>query len=115
MLAATPRLVDAVGPHPFWGGRPQALHVAIDTNRRDVFDVLLEHGADANGRNEQYDHWSPLMLATAKDRADMRDELLRRGARVGLLEALLLADEASIEVSATPECAEVVAFLEDGG
>ena len=26
MLAATPALVNAVGPHPFWGGRPQALH-----------------------------------------------------------------------------------------
>jgi hypothetical protein len=33
MLAATPALVNAVGPHPFWGGRPQALHVAIEAKR----------------------------------------------------------------------------------
>jgi ankyrin repeat protein len=95
MLAATPRLVNAVGPHPFWGGRPQALHVAIETKRRDMFDLLLEHGADVNGSNEQYDYWSPLMLAV--DQPDMRDELLRRGARVGLPEALMLADDRRLE------------------
>jgi hypothetical protein len=26
-LSADPQLVNAVGPHPYWGGRPQALHV----------------------------------------------------------------------------------------
>jgi len=40
MLDAEPHLVNAVGPHPFWGGRPQALHVAIESGRRDVFDLL---------------------------------------------------------------------------
>jgi len=95
MLAATPRLVNAVGPHPFWGGRPQALHVAIETKRRDMFDLLLEHGADVNGSNEQYDHWSPLMLAVKQP--DMRNELLGRGARVGLPEALMLADDSRVE------------------
>src|SRR5439155_16304089 len=25
MLAASPQLVNAIGPHPYWGGRPQAL------------------------------------------------------------------------------------------
>jgi len=95
MLAAAPRLVNAVGPHPFWGGRPQALHVAIETKRRDMFDLLLEHGADVNGSNEQYDHWSPLMLAVKQP--DMRNELLGRGARVGLPEALMLADDSRVE------------------
>ena len=28
-LLQTPHLVNAVGPHPFWGGRPQPLHVAL--------------------------------------------------------------------------------------
>src|SRR6266849_1466659 len=60
-LDAAPRLVDAVGPHPFWGGRPQALHVAIEGGRRDMFDLLIERGADVDGKNDQYDHWSPLM------------------------------------------------------
>jgi ankyrin repeat protein len=95
MLAATPRLVNAIGPHPFWGGRPQALHLAIENTRRDIFDVLLEHGADVNGSNEQYDHWSPLMLAA--NQPDMRDALLERGARVGLAEALMLADDRRVE------------------
>ncbi len=92
-LADSPLLVNNVGPHPFWGGRPQPLHVAIETGRRDMFDLLLDAGADVNGSNDQYDHWSPLMLAVQRDRGDMRDELLRRGARVGLVEALLLADD----------------------
>ena len=95
MLAATPQLVNAVGPHPFWGGRPQALHVAIETKQRDMFDLLLEGGADVNGSNEQYDHWSPLMIAVKE--SDMRDELLRRGARVDLPEALMLADDERVE------------------
>jgi len=96
MLAAAPGLVNAVGPHPFWGGRPQALHLAIEGGRRALFDLLLEHGADVNGVNDQYDLWSPLMLAISRDQTGMRDELLRRGARVGLLEALMLGDDARV-------------------
>lgn len=97
VLDAAPQFVHAVGPHPFWGGRPQALHVAIETGRRDLFDLLLERGADVNGRNEQYDHWSPLMLTMHRNRIEMRDELLRRGARVGLVEALMMGDDARVE------------------
>jgi len=51
MFRADPALVHALGPHPYWGGRPQALHVAIGTKRRDMFDLLPAAGADANGRN----------------------------------------------------------------
>lgn len=97
MLGAAPGLVNAVGPHPFWGGRPQALHLAIEGGRRDLFDLLLEHGADVNGANDQYDLWSPLMLTINRDRTEMREELLRRGARIGLVEALMLADDARVE------------------
>ena len=95
LLQQAPALVNAVGPHPFWGGRPQPLHVAIETGRREMFDLLLAAGADINGTNEQYDHWSPLMVAVK--RPEMRDELLRRGAHVGLPEALLLADDQRVE------------------
>jgi ankyrin repeat protein len=97
MLSDAPELVNAVGPHPFWGGRPQALHVAIETTRRDMFDLLLEYGADVTGTNDSYDHWSPLMLAMNRDQGEMRDELLRRGARVGLAEALMMGDDARVD------------------
>src|SRR5262245_5031722 len=97
MLDASPPLVNAVGPHPFWGGRPQALHVAIEGRRRDLFDLLLDRGADVNGSNDQYDHWSPLMLAIDRDEPAMREELRRRGAHVGLLEALMLGDDHHVE------------------
>ena len=97
MLGVAPGLVNAVGPHPFWGGRPQALHLAIEGGRRDLFDLLLEHGADVNGTNDQYDLWSPLMLTINRDQTEMRDELLRRGARIGLVEALMLADDERVQ------------------
>jgi hypothetical protein len=56
-------------------------------------DLLLVRGADVNGVNEQYDHWSPLMLAIQRDQPEIRDELMARGARVGLVEALMLGDD----------------------
>lgn len=98
MLDAHPMLVNGVGAHPFWGGRPQPLHVAIETGRRPMIDLLLERGADVNGANDQYDHWSPLMLAMNRDRQDIRLELIRRGARVGLAEALMMGDDARVSV-----------------
>lgn len=118
MLAADPSLVNAVGAHPFWGGRPQALHLAIEGGRRPLFDLLLEHGADVNGRNDEYDHWSPMMLTFDRNRVDMREELLRRGARVGLIEALMMADDARVEEllrdgalpSITPNGGSMLAF-----
>jgi ankyrin repeat protein len=97
LLLAVPALVNAVGPHPYWGGRPQPLHVAVETGRRDLFDILIEHGADLNGKNDQYDRWSPLMLAIHGRRDEMRDELLRRGARIGVAEALMLANDEMTE------------------
>jgi ankyrin repeat protein len=95
-LAATPGIVNESGPHPFWGGRVQALHVAIDTDRQDMFELVLEHGADIDGGNSGYTDWSPLMLAAYKQRVRMRRTLLERGAYIGLYEALLLGDDASV-------------------
>lgn len=95
MLETMPGLVNMHGPHPWWGGRPQPLHIAIENGRRDIFDLLLARGADINGDNASYDHWSPLMLAMKQP--EMRDELLRRGVTVGLAEALMLADDTRVE------------------
>jgi hypothetical protein len=92
-----PWLANAVGPHPYWGGHPQPLHLAIEGKHRDLFDLLLERGAVVDGINDGYDHWSPLMLAINRDQPGMRDELIRRGARIGLLEALLLEDDARVD------------------
>jgi ankyrin repeat protein len=95
-IAEDPGIVHAVGPHPFWGGRPQALHVAIEARRREMFDLLLDSGADVDGLNNDYEHWSPLALAIDRDQPDMQRALLGAGARVGLLEALLLGDDAAV-------------------
>jgi ankyrin repeat protein len=96
-LDSLPELVNVVAPHPFWGGRAQPLHVAIEGGRRDLFDLLLERGASPSGHNDGYERWSPLMIAIGRGQEDMRDELLRRGARVGLVEALMLADDERVE------------------
>ena len=100
---------------PFWGGRPQALHLAIEGKRRDLFDLLLEHGADVNGTNESYDHWSPLMLAMNRGQHDMRDELLRRGARVGLIEALMMEDDERVEELLSEDTLARHSATRDGG
>ncbi|HEY8549567.1 MAG TPA: ankyrin repeat domain-containing protein [Vicinamibacterales bacterium] len=96
-LAGRPALVNAVGPHPFWGGRAQALHVAVETRRPEMVALLIERGADVNGANAEYDHWSPLMLAIDRDRPDIREQLLAAGARIGLLEALMLGDDRRVD------------------
>jgi ankyrin repeat protein len=95
-LSSAPDIVNALGPHPFWGGRVQMLHVAIDTNRQDMFDLALEHGADFDGYNREYTGWSPLMLAAYKQRPRMQRVLIERGARIGLFEALLIGDDARV-------------------
>ena len=95
-LDADPALVDAIGPHPFWGGRPQPLHVAIESNHDETFDLLLDRGASPDGSNEAYDGWSPLMLTAQRGRARMREALLARGARIGIVEALMLEDDARL-------------------
>lgn len=96
-LDAEPALVNAIGSHPFWGGRPQALHVAIESNRREIFELLLERGADPTGANHEYAHWSPLMLSVHWDRPEWTRTLLARGARVGLAEALALRDDRKVD------------------
>ena len=115
ILAAAPQMVNVVGPHPFWGGRPQPLHVAIESNRPDIFQLLLEAGADVNGDNDEYDYWSPLMLARNEERHAMRDELIRRGARVGLMEALLFGDDELVEDLLRPGASALPSYAPNGG
>jgi ankyrin repeat protein len=115
MLAAAPELVNAVGPHPFWGGRPQPLHVSIETKRRDMFDLLLASGADINGSNEEYEYWSPLMLTFHWDEPDMRRVLLEHGARIGLIEAMLMEDDALVEQMLRPGKSALPAFEPNAG
>lgn len=95
-LMAAPGLANAIGPHPFWGGRPQPLHVAIENNRRRMVNLLLDAGADVDGRNDGYDGWSPLLVAIAKRRRGLVALLRERGARIGLVEALALGDDARV-------------------
>jgi ankyrin repeat protein len=95
-LAAEPALVNATGPHPYWGGRPQALHVSIETKRQDMFDLLIAAGTDINGTNDEYEHWSPLMLTFHWDQPAMRQVLMQCGARIGLVEAMLREDDAAV-------------------
>lgn len=96
MLAANPGLVNTTGPHPHWGGRPQPLHVAIESGRLSVIDLLLRAGADANGSNAEYDHWSPMMIAIGKKKLGTQQALLKRGARIGVVEALMKGDDRTV-------------------
>lgn len=93
LIAEHKDLINAVGPHPFWGGQPQALHVAVETGRRPMVDLLLKAGADVNGKNDAYDGWSPLLLSIDRRHVAIQRALRKRGARVGLVEALALGDD----------------------
>src|SRR5690348_11166078 len=114
-ISSMPLLVNAVGPHPYWGGRPQALHVSIETARQDVFDILLSSGADVNGKNDEYEHCSPLMLSVHWKQPRMQQELLRRGAKVGLVEALLLGDDALVARLLKSGTSAIPKFNPNGG
>lgn len=114
-IAAEPALVNARGPHPFWGGRPQALHVAIETKRIELVELLLDAGADPNGSNDEYDLWSPWMLAIDRKSEPVQQMLRERGATQGLLESLMLGDDACLETltelpAIAPNAGSLLAF-----
>jgi hypothetical protein len=62
-----------------------------------MIDLLLDTGASVNGHNGEYDLWSPLMIAINNKLDDVRDLLIARGATIGLVEALMLRDDAMVE------------------
>lgn len=96
-LAQHPDWLSALGPHPYWGGRVQALHMAVEGGNGPVFEALLQRGADPSGDNAAYDHWSPVMLAINGQKDAMAQALLDAGARVALAEALMLKDDAAMQ------------------
>jgi len=94
-LARDPGLVNRTGKHPVWGGRPQALHLAIVRGNQAMFDLLLERGASAEGDNTLYDHWSPLLLSVHRERRELTHELARRVGHISLIDALFMGDDAT--------------------
>ncbi len=96
-LDADQNLVNAVGPHPFWGGQMQPLHLAIEGIRSTFVDLLLSRDADVVGKNDGYDNWSPLMIALREQRNDMAQALIERGAPLGLCGALLAGDDSALD------------------
>ena len=93
-LKTHPDLVNRIGKHPQWGGRPQPLHVAIERGDLASLYLLIEHGANPDGDNVLYDHWSPLMLANLHKRTEMRNALLPRVNHISLIDALMMGDDA---------------------
>jgi ankyrin repeat protein len=92
LLIEAPELVNQIGPHPRGIGRSQPLHVAIELDNAFAFKLLLKAGANVDGDSRQYDGWSPVMLTIHWKRAAMLDELIRRGAAIDLIAALMLGD-----------------------
>jgi ankyrin repeat protein len=83
------------------------LHVTIERNKARLFQLLLSKGAHPTGQNDNYDGWSPLMLAVHWKRDKMVTALLEAGARQGLPEALMLGNDKLVEdmLSNDPEIA----------
>lgn len=95
-LRDNPRLVNEPGPHPVWGGRPTALHVAVENDRLEIAAFLLDRGADVNAPSDGYDGWTPLLIAVTGGKTAFIDLLLSRGARVNAWEAAAMGDVARL-------------------
>jgi hypothetical protein len=80
-----------------------------------MFDMLLAAGADINGSNDQCEHWSPLMLACHWKEPEMCQALIDRGARIGLVEAMMLEDDAAVEKLLRAGKAALPAIEPNGG
>ena len=85
-------LTRVTGPHPIWGGEPTSLHLAVESGRRDVAALLLKAGADPNHRSDQYDGWTPLLIAAGRESQSLIELLLAHGATVDAWAAAALGD-----------------------
>ena len=96
LLRGDASLAEATGPHPFWGGEPQPLHVAAEWGRLDVVRQLLDARADPSSAPPSYGGWSPLLIAIHKGHTDTARLLLERGAVVDVWCAGALGDAARL-------------------
>lgn len=94
-LDLEPGAVNQPGPHPRWGGRPDALQLAAERGRVEIARLLLEHGAEVGGNVEGYG-WTPLQLAAHRGHLPVAALLLARGARLDIAAAALLGDAAAV-------------------
>ncbi len=94
-LKREPGIVSDPGPHPVWGGRPDALQLAAERGRVEIARLLLERGADVGGNVEGYG-WSPLQLAANGGHRRVAELLLARGARLDIASAAMLGDAAAV-------------------
>src|SRR5262249_53939185 len=101
MLEEDPKLANAKGPHPYWGGQPRALQVAAEWGRVEVVRELLAHGADPDAPDDSYDGWTPLHVAIHRDHGPAQHRevvrlLLEHGAKVDVHAASAMGDAARI-------------------
>lgn len=96
LLAADAGLIDCAGPHPYWGGRPRPLHVAVEWGREEVVRALLAAGAEHTPDSAAYDGWTPLFLAAAKGHDAIERMLRDVGAASDVWTASLTADEPAV-------------------
>lgn len=96
LLEDEPSAVSEPGPHPVWGGRPTALHTAVERGRIEVVERLLAGGADPNADSAGYDGWTPLFLAVTGGHRDIAQRLLEVGARPDAWAAAVTGDTAML-------------------
>lgn len=80
LLRDEPSLVQEAGPHPYWGGKPYALHTAAEHGQLEIVEALLAAGASPAPPSHQYDGWTPLLLAISGNHAKVVERLLAAGA-----------------------------------
>jgi ankyrin repeat protein len=102
LLQTHPSLVNAKGPHPYWGGEPQPLQVAAEWGRLEVTIMLLDAGADIESVDSAYGKWTPLHCALNAGHGPAEyDEvaklLIERGAIVDIWAAARMGDVARVD------------------